>query len=358
MPFFYDPVKLFMRFFLTIMVFLLFIFQTKAQNVLYSQFYTAPYYHNPAFTGLEPHLTFGMNYREQWRGVSPIISEHAFGVYPLYAKVNDLDMHIGGFGLNFYSNTAGKNNDFNTIGGNFLSSFKINLSSDRSHQLNMGLQIGFIQRRIKTNNLRWGTQYDPLIGYNERLASQEGGFNESVTIPEVGAGMTYSYISDKNDHGPGAVKRFFLGGSGLHLNKSDISLINDNSEHYPVAYHFTMINTMQLIDHMSITTNVLYALQNANQQINGGAYFTFAFNGSAGKVIPGKFYAGGHYRYESGLIGMVGIGNNYYDMSFSYDHDTTPLQQFSGGRGALELALKIYIHIINDDYSSFSTPRL
>ena len=48
----------------------LFLEEVKAQDPQFSQFYAAPLYINPAFTGASEYTRIGANYRNQWPGIS------------------------------------------------------------------------------------------------------------------------------------------------------------------------------------------------------------------------------------------------------------------------------------------------
>ncbi|HRN93135.1 MAG TPA: type IX secretion system membrane protein PorP/SprF [Chitinophagales bacterium] len=52
--------------FIVLLIFCAFTFSVKAQDVVMSQFYSAPLYLNPAMSGIAYGPRFTVNYRNQW----------------------------------------------------------------------------------------------------------------------------------------------------------------------------------------------------------------------------------------------------------------------------------------------------
>ncbi|WP_316929195.1 PorP/SprF family type IX secretion system membrane protein [Nitritalea halalkaliphila] len=75
--------------------------QTYAQDPQYSQYYAAPLFLNPAFTGAEQVTRIGFNYRNQWPGL-----DASFTTFSAYID-GYLDDYNSGIGLMFMQDTEG-----------------------------------------------------------------------------------------------------------------------------------------------------------------------------------------------------------------------------------------------------------
>src|SRR5205809_7578306 len=73
----------------------------RAQHFQFSQFYAAPTYLNPAFTGANVCSRVSLNYRNQWSGIP--------GTFTSYQASIDhtLRSYNSGIGLQFFSDKAG-----------------------------------------------------------------------------------------------------------------------------------------------------------------------------------------------------------------------------------------------------------
>src|SRR5690606_39441451 len=76
----------------------------KAQDPEFSQYYAAPLYLNPAFSGTSVDHRFIANYRNQWPNIP-----HAFETYAFSYDYN-LDIHNSGLGLLLTTDKAGTAN--------------------------------------------------------------------------------------------------------------------------------------------------------------------------------------------------------------------------------------------------------
>jgi len=186
-----------------LLLLLCFSWNVKAQDHIYSQFYSAPIYLNPALTGqFEGDLRVNMIYRNQWTGLSGDLSY-------LSASV---DVHVpqfgGGFGLMFTRSSEGvayllKNNIAGTyaysVGGDeFVASF--------------GIQAGVTNRRVNWNNLVFSDQIDMRLGYIP-------GSSSSAEIPDIASRYYFDAAGGFNL----VYRNMMLGTAIYHLNKPDES---------------------------------------------------------------------------------------------------------------------------------------
>src|SRR6478736_7569377 len=120
-----------------------------AQDPEFSQYYAAPLYLNPAFTGTTNDHRFIANYRNQWPSVARGYTTTAFS-YDYNS--NSINSGFGFLATQDQAGTAGmKSTQFN-----FLYSYKLRLSS--KWVISSGLNFGYAVRSIDFNRLIFGDQ--------------------------------------------------------------------------------------------------------------------------------------------------------------------------------------------------------
>src|SRR5688572_6955744 len=119
----------------------------RSQHYQFSQFYAAPTYLNPAFTGANVCSRVSLNYRSQWSGIPGTFTSY-LASYDHYVKSIK-----SGIGLQFFSDMAG-------LGG--LRTTQVSLLYAYETRLNKklmgrgGISIGNIQRRVDYSAFTFG----------------------------------------------------------------------------------------------------------------------------------------------------------------------------------------------------------
>lgn len=174
----------------------------QAQDHIYSQFYNAPIYLNPALAGqFDGSFRLNMIYRNQWSAISGELS------YLTASADYQLPNNAGGVGLMINSSSEGvaylrKNNisgiySYLVGGDNFNASF--------------GLQVGITNRTLDFSKLIFSDQLDPSLGFTGNDSQAESPYTDSKYYFDAGAGINLVY------------RNAMLGVSMLHLNKPDES---------------------------------------------------------------------------------------------------------------------------------------
>lgn len=174
----------------------------NAQDHIFSQFYNAPVYLNPALAGqFDGSFRANMIYRNQWSSISGELS------YLSASADYQLPNSAGGVALMVNSSTEGtaylKKNSLAGIysyvvgGDNFMASF--------------GVQLGITNRKLDFSSLVFSDQLDPRLGFTGGASQAESPFNDSKYYLDAGTGANF------------VVGNAMIGGSVLHLNKPDES---------------------------------------------------------------------------------------------------------------------------------------
>lgn len=175
----------------------------RAQDHIYSQFFGAPIYFNPALTGqFEGDLRINTIYRNQWTGLGGDLSY-------LSASV---DVHIpqfgGGFGLMFTRSSEGV---ANLIKNNIAGTYAYSVGDD-DFVASFGVQAGITNRRVDWDNLVFSDQIDMRLGYIP-------GSTSSAELTDI----SNIYYFDAAGGVNVVYRNFMLGAAVHHLNKPDES---------------------------------------------------------------------------------------------------------------------------------------
>ncbi|MCC6370487.1 MAG: type IX secretion system membrane protein PorP/SprF [Bacteroidia bacterium] len=295
-----------------------------AQDPQFTQFYAAPLYLNPAFTGLTYEHRFTANYRNQWTGVktgySTLMASYDY-------NITSLKSGIGGFVL---QDRAGTSNLATTMGGvNYAYSAKVNKYSE----FRMGLMLAMAQKKLDYTTLIFN---DQLITGAAPGSSRDARNVQSINYADVGAGVLYN------------TNIFWCGASAKHLNKPNTSL-SGNVVPTPVSlsvhggYRFIMSakgsGKTKIEEFISASAN--FRQQQKYSQLDIGAYyFKKVFNfGLWYRGLPLKKYKTGYPTRESIaiLIGLE-IPDKNFRVGYSYDLTISHLG-LNTTYGAHELAI-------------------
>jgi type IX secretion system PorP/SprF family membrane protein len=286
----------------------------RAQDPVFSQFYAAPVYINPALAGISIGPRLNLNYRNQYPGWPNAYSTLAATVDAPLEKFNS------GIALTIVSDDQGdgvyKNNYFSA-------SYAYHARFDNGIAARMGLSAGAIQTSVDGSRLIFADVIDPITGVGNQAATEEQIANLTRTALDLTAGFLLSA-------GPA-----YVGLSLAHLNSPDESLlvVSDN-----LAVGRPLRTTVQAGAQIELSSynkrrqatfispNLLYIRQGGFQQLNLGAYAGF-----------GRFFGGLWYRHAFGnadaFIATAGFREGVLRVGYSYDLTISELAGVPGGLG-------------------------
>ncbi len=176
--------------------------KTEAQDHIYSQFFNAPVYLNPALNG-EFKGSFRMNmiYRNQWSSISGDLNYMSTSIDYQLPTIG------GAVGLIFNSSSEGtaylkKNN----IAG--IYSYSV---GTEGFTASFGLQAGITNRKLDFSKLIFSDQLDPRLGFEGGASAAESPYNDNKYYFDAGSGVNF------------VVGSAMIGASMMHLNKPDES---------------------------------------------------------------------------------------------------------------------------------------
>ena len=298
------------------------------QDIHFSQFYNSPLNLNPSLAGkFNGDYRFVGNYRNQWNSVTIPFSTVSFSADAnRLTKIKNL-----GTGIVFNHDNTGDSR-FKTTILNAVVSYKIALDKDSNHNISGGIQIGFTNKNLSYQELRFDAQYNG-VRFDNGLPNQEYFTARAQTFLNLHAGMVYDYQIDSD-------KKWQLGISLFNITNPKESYFNNQEIKLDrrITAHTTL--TLDITSEIDVLPSLFYMKQ--------GKYFEFII-GSLGKYTLSEgagnnqsVYAGLFYRSKDAGYLTVGYEINNWNFGLSYDINLSSLRQASNGRGGIELSA-IYI---------------
>lgn len=283
----------------------------RAQDPEFSQFYAAPLYLNPGFTGTAGGPRIMLNYRNQWPGVN--------NAYEHYAAAYDQNVNFlgGGVGL-LFTNDKQADGVFSATNVSGLYSYQLRVNDDLV--IRPGVGVTYMQKSLDGTNLIY--KYDNA-GQKEFTA--DDGKGGDVKFVDFSAGvLAFS-------------ERYFGGLAVDHLTEPDQKYISgpsgDSKLPMKVSAHVgSMIPVGNRSSNASISPNLLFQQQAAFRQLNGGLYY------NRGPIVIGGWY---RHAFSNGdaFIALIGVKQGIFKAGYSYDVVTSELR--TAAAGAHEISLSV-----------------
>jgi len=303
----------------------------NAQDPQFSQYYAAPLYLNPAFTGTTQDHRFIANYRNQW--------PNAARGFVTYAFSYDYNLHNYNSGIGFLATvdqagTAGmKSSQFN-----FLYSYKWNISS--KWVVSAGLNFGYAFRSIDLNKLIFGDQLQ---------------FDSDGNVPSDDPAIFNLGTTSYFDFNSGVLaynKNFWFGFSASHLNTPNRSLLDQESI-IPIKTSFHGGVRIPLYagpfkkENMAVLSpSFVYKRQGQFDQLDLGLYFLYD------PVMIGLWYRGIPIQQnvkdnisQDAVVVVLGFQFEKMEVAYSYDLTVSELGPISGGTHEVALKYKLGIEM-------------
>ncbi|MEO6304443.1 MAG: PorP/SprF family type IX secretion system membrane protein, partial [Bacteroidia bacterium] len=187
--------------YLTILLFVISGSSLLAQDPQFTQFYAAPLYLNPAFTGLTYEHRFSANYRNQWPGIKTAYSTY-MATYDY--NISNLNSGIGAFVL---QDRAGTSNLVTTqTGVNFAYRVKLGKYTEARG----GVSLVMNQKKIDYTRLIFNDQF--VTGSS---VSQDAVSADKISYFDMGIGGLFNSTN------------YWFGFAARHINQPNASMVGD-----------------------------------------------------------------------------------------------------------------------------------
>lgn len=350
-------------------------FPLLAQDPHFSQYYAAPLYLNPALMGAERDMAFSLNHRSQWRSLGFPQNTSQFSFVSALAKPNRGRQPRYCLGLSAFSDVAGEQGSYVAMGATASAAYNLSLNRAGSQTISLGVQAGLTQKSLNAGQLKWGSQFDPAIGYNPDLPATARQDLYQTLFPVLNAGLVWFFNPRKSR----LISDFsaYSGFAFSNLNQPSESFFSDKPVRLPVLFKVHGGADLALSPSLALSPAYLLMYQNGRTQVNLGTYVTYHSAGrsatqrsaaqkrvlkntvrpSAAQTKAIKLSLGGWYRFGDSVIGSVGISQQRFTLGFSYDFNVSTLRQYTGGQGAYELSMTYRI-LRNHQLRRFSMPMM
>lgn len=325
---------------------LLYTLQAQAQDPRFSQFYANPLQLNPAMIGaFEGQFRFTANYRDLYGSVlanKPYRSLTA-GI-EIKSPVARRDFAT--FALSALRDRAGEakfQRTRLTIGGSFMKQLDGGRFGRSGQYLIAGAQLGAGQRSYNWNDLWFSQQFDvPSASINYGADNGEAFERASTNIfLDFNAGLLWYALFDEN-------MSIYLGGSMHHLNRPNISLLDNPMETLPTKYVIHGGGEVPFNDNLSFLPAVAFMSQGPSMSTTVGG--NFRYRNRDWKELAIRAGLWGHITNRldqsvgiDALIFTTILEMERWNLGISYDVTTSILAVANNSRGAFELSL-IYVH--------------
>ncbi|MEZ5056072.1 MAG: PorP/SprF family type IX secretion system membrane protein [Saprospiraceae bacterium] len=318
---------------------------TKAQDPIFGQFYTAPTMLNPALNGVfQGQFRVHANYREQWSSVLGSDPFRTIGA-GFEWRQNVVNEDYLGISVNALGDQAGMAN-FATTRGNLGLSFMKQLSGgyrSASQYLVAGGQFGLGQHSLDYGNLWFSRQFDSgTSSVDQTLSTGEnfGNGNTDVYV-NINAGLLWYALFDDNFS-------LYAGAALNHINEPNISFLGDQTEILPRRWVYHVGGEIPFNRQLSLLPAAMLTTQGESMTTIFGGNFRFtnrdwrevALRGGVWGQISNKL---ADETLLNSLIFVAIIELDRYNIGISYDVNASSVSDITYSRGAFELSFT-YTH--------------
>lgn len=308
-----------------------------AQDPHFSQFHQAPLFHNPALAGSERQTRILLNYRDQWRSVGVPFTTTMASVDGVLARGKNTAGVLAA-GLNLFHDRA-----MSHVQANASVAYHTPISSNSS--LGAGLQFGYAQRSLNTNNLQWGSQFDGSA-YNPSLPGGLPLISERRGFADLGAGLVWQYRRGEKYMTGNDQRQVTAGLAVFHPHRPDQSFFQtkDRLATRTVLYAdalFGLSNT-----DLALCPTVLFASQGPLTETTAGLRLRKVFERQSTHTgfLKGKAASiGTAFRLRDAIIPSVSLELGPLDIGLSYDINISSLNTASRSRGGMEASVRYMI---------------
>jgi type IX secretion system PorP/SprF family membrane protein len=320
---------------------LFFPYNSKGQDIHFSQFFEAPLIRNPSLAGIfTGDIRVQGVYRDQWNSFTNAYRSGSFNVeYKMpVGKVDDFITT----GLQILYDKAG------TVGLTTTHllpaiNYHKSLSSEKLMYLSLGFMGGVVNKGIDQSKITTDQQYSG------------GAFNPSLATGENFSSAVYNYIdgsvgaSFNTSFGNNQQHSMFVGGAYHHINRPKNSFYRSVTAAVNPKFVFSGGVKYNIDDYTFFTLQADYSKQGGLHETIGGALYSVKIGEP--EQVDYVVHAGAFLRWKDAFIPVIKIDYHPMSIAISYDVNVSQLKTASMGRGGFELSVS-YIGFLDRDNSS------
>jgi type IX secretion system PorP/SprF family membrane protein len=318
------------------------LFCAKAQDAHFSLINLTPTVYNPAFAGMsQGDQRVSLHQRSQWGSVGTPYNTFAL-LGDLKVLRNKKKTGIFGAGINLIRDRAG---DVPLRTTDVELNLAYHLRTDANGFFGLGLNLGLRGTNLDLNGAQWDSQFNGT-GFDPSLASGEPQNFNTANQFSLGGGVVYShqegghrgYLDMDKNH-------FSFGASVVHINRPSVDFYPLISTHQFTAFnaHFEG-NFLTEKGDFSIVPSALVQWQGVHLNAMFGGHIRYLLNPQSqrsGLIRGNAVSAGIHHRWGDSIIPSVMAEVGAWSLMLGYDILISDLTETAGGRGGLELGIRL-----------------
>lgn len=318
--------------FCTLLVCVILVVVTSAQDPNFSQFFASPLTLNPALTGkFDGDYRIAGNYRNQWPSFNNAFTTATISVDMGILKNRLPESDQFGIGIMAFTDKAGSEGALQNNYAALSIAYHKALDENGFHQLGAGFQGVFSNKRLDVQKLTFEDQLTPF-GFTGTTGETFASSQVNVSYLDLNAGLFYNGSTN-------GYNNFYLGASMYHINKPRESF---QGKEYFLGSRVTLQGGGRIP--VGVNNAVHFAANHSIQQkatntMIGGAY---SLNLNNDEFNPTNVYAGSWFRFGDAVIPYLGLEFNSFRFGVSYDVNISSLKPGSNSRGGTEISL-IYV---------------
>lgn len=314
-----------------------------AQDLHFSQWFNSPLTTNPANTGFIPDADYrlGGNYRNQWSSVmsEPYKTMSIWGDAQVFRnRIQSGWLGVGGVILR---DVAGSGNLTTTEAYGSLAYHQM---LGYASLLSAGFNIGWVNKRINSADLKFPDQFDGKF-FDNQLPSSVIIDQPNVNYFDIQLGLNYAYFPSNKVY-------VNAGFSVHHLNQAKESFFTTDPAGFdsriPMRFIGFFNASFKTSEMVIINPMAYYTSQAGSYEAVAGLNAQYNLSGDGDEQLIGGLY----YRVGESVIPLVGFIYKNIRLTFSYDVTASSLSQYNGSRGAWEFAI-----IQNGFYNQYNGNR-
>ncbi|MDD2636111.1 MAG: PorP/SprF family type IX secretion system membrane protein [Bacteroidales bacterium] len=298
-----------------------------AQDIHFSQFYASPMSLNPAETGFfEGNWRFTNNYRTQWSAIGVPYNTISAGFDKAFKLNKKSNFGLGVFFINDKSGSSQLTVNKLFLSGNYM------LTIDNTHNLGIGVQLGYIVKSFSVDGLTLPSQYNPNTGYfDPDLPNNINIWDENINYPDFNIGFKYNNKASILKPSAGVALFHIINPKESFLRAED-KLPMRFVVHGGVEYALTK----KIIINPNIMT--MYHKRAGDWVVSTLGYYLMP----EGKMIE-KIFVGIQGRTAintfDAIIFTGGVSLYGFDIGLSYDINISKLRAATNNKGAFEISI-------------------
>ena len=300
----------------------------KAQDLHFSQFFNSPLSTNPANTGFIPDADYriGAQVRNQFSNVM-VLPYKTISVFGDAQVIRD-KFENGWMGLGFLllSDEAGEGKLKST---KIYGSLAYHQMLGNSSLLSAGFNLGWANKSIKTNNLKFPDQFNGHF-FDITLPTSVTLLNTQINYFDLQAGINYAYFPKEDVY-------INAGYSIHHVNQPKESFFSNpsNGNTIPIRHIGFTSAMVKMGKNIIFQPSIYYTNQASASQIVMGLSANLNLN-SGGET---QLISGVYFRNNDAVIPLLGFQLHSLQFNFSYDATISSLKSYNQSMGAGEFSL-------------------